>query len=155
VVSHVAVLPAGPPVQSLFPQQADSARHAPPVVHWCIFPGQLMPHWPAVQVAVPPIGAGQSAAVQQLPAMQAVPHSLNPELQLILQVPPGQVAVPFVGAAHRVLQHTPDTQLPLVHMPPIVHWPPGGNFWHVMLTQLSLSAVSQSAAVDEQLVLHL
>jgi hypothetical protein len=114
-----------------------------------------MPHWPPVQVAVPPIGAGQSAAVQQFPAgMQAVPHILNDGLQVKLQVPPVQIAVPFVGAAHAVLQHTLDTQFPLVHMPPVVQAPPGGNFWHVMLTQLLLPAVSQSAAVEVQLVLH-
>ena len=68
-------------------------------------------------------------AVQQFPvAMQVVPHCLNPALHVKLQVPPVQTAVPFVGAEHVVLQHTPDTQLPLVHMPPVVHTPPGGSF---------------------------
>jgi hypothetical protein len=65
-----------------------------------------MPHWPALQVAVPlgsvghtvqlePHAAGLSAAMQV-----PLPQSWKPELHEMPQLKPLQVAVPLVGIEH-------------------------------------------------------
>jgi hypothetical protein len=127
------------------------------VPHRCVpAVGQVVPQTPAVQVAVPPVGAVQFAAVQQFAVgMQVVPQTLKPVLHVKPQVPPVQIEEPFAGAAHAVLQQTPDTQLPLAQgKPPVVHAVPFGSFWQVVLTQLLPPRASQSAVVVAQVVLQ-
>jgi hypothetical protein len=136
-VLHVPTEPAGPPVaQSALVQQLAVAMHVVPHVLNPVL--HAKPQTPAVQVAVPPVGAVQFAAVQQFAVgMQVVPQTLKPVLHVKPQAPPVQIEAPFAGAAHAVLQQTPDTQLPLAQgRPPVVQALPFGSFWQVALTQL-------------------